>query len=645
VDLRTYAPDALVLAVPGRRPVRRDGGRSRTDPRGGRRTPGKKSPAERTARIARTVLRGFSEYFDLPYPLPKLHFVALSDFWAGMENWGAISGGEDHYLLDETASPSGLEYGDQVITHEIAHQWFGDLVTLRTWDDLWLNEAFATFAVPVVQEQTGLRQDPWAEFVLRTQRAGGFDSLWSTHPVKPETCDPSEVMSNADEITYLKGSRLIRMIEAFVGRENFRAGLTQYLRDHQLSNARSDDLWSALEETSRQPVSKVMRTWVERPGHPCLTVRQKGPDVELSQRRFTFVPGDHPEAPWPIPLTWVDGTQRESIVFNSERMTLPGRQASKLQIDPGRTGFFPILWGSELREAVIAKLGYDSPLDRWGFVQDANGFLVSGDYSLDDYLAVLQAVNSVTDRLTVEGVARSLHILEPVLWDVPRFCDAARQFCRIQTDRLGESSSPGEPEAWDVVRDWTFWMRVRLDVGYARGIADRFDSIDREPPALRQAIATAFARQGPPDATDRLLARARGSNPDAATQACFALGDVSDPRNLSGALDEAQQSISMSSLLAYLSPSISRNPANRPQLWDWLTHHSHGLEQRAVGTSMMTLFFSRTLPTVGIGRAGALRAYFARETFTEGRLGVSQGMELLDAYERLRERAGAGPTP
>ena len=599
---------------------------------------GKRSQAMRTARIARTVLRGFSDYFDVPYPLPKLHLVAFSDFWAGMENWGAISGAEDQYLLDETASPSGLQYADQVIVHEIAHQWFGDLVTLRTWDDLWLNEAFATFAVPTVQEHTHLRRDPWGEFVMLTQRGDRSDSLWCIHPVKPDTYDATEIMAHADAITYLKGARLIRMIEAFLGHDSFRDGMTEYLRDHQFGNAGSDDLWAALEEESRQPVTKVMRTWVERPGHPCITVRQVGPDIELTQRRFSFVPGNRPEPPWPIPLTWVQGDASESIIFDTPRLTLHGQDATTLRLDPDRTGFFRILWAPELRARLIADLASQSPLDRCGFVHDAYGFLLSGDYSLDDYLAVLKSVASATDRLTVEEVARSLDLLEPILWDVPRFSEVARDFCRAQTARLTERSSAGEPEAWDVVRDWIFWVQARLDAEFARSLASRFDSIDQEPPAVRQAIATAYARTGGPDAVGRVLARACGSDPDASNQGCYALGENPDPEAVIRALDTALSAIPMANLLAYLIPSVARNPAARPALWDWLTRNLRQLEHRASGSGVLAISLDRTLQLVGIGRSEEVKAYFARESFPASLPGITIGLELLEAHERLRAR-------
>jgi tricorn protease interacting factor F2/3 len=600
--------------------------------------PGKRPQASRTARIARQVLRGYTDYFDIPYPLPKLHLVALSDFWAAMENWGAISGSEEHYLLDDTATPVTLRFAEETIVHEIAHQWFGNLVTLRTWDDLWLNESFATFAVPLIQELAHLRPDPWGEFVMRTAGGDRYDSLWSSHPVKPDSYIAAEIMANADAITYFKGARLVRMIEAFLGHERFRDGISEYLRDHEYGNARSDDLWETLEEESRLPVARVMRTWVERPGHPCITVRQAGPDIELTQRRFTFVPREASEPPWPIPLTWTNGPEKRTVVFDSERLSLGRQDPETLSIDPGRAGFFRVLWAPELRPRIIGRLGVLPSLDRCAFVHDAFGFLLSGDYSLDDYIAVLTAATSATDPITVEEVGRSLDALQPILWDVPQFLQVARSFCRTQNERLGEKPAAGESAASDVAREWIFWERARLEPEFAGTLASRFATISREPRVTRQAIAIAFARQGDSDAADRLLAMASGTDSDAASIAAFAFGEFPNVDLLMPALDKAISSVRLSNLLAFLIPSVSRNPPARPAVWDWLTRNFRKFERMAAGSYLFATMAERTLLYVGIGRSSEVRAFFARESFPTGLPGIRMGLELLEANERLRAR-------
>jgi tricorn protease interacting factor F2/3 len=606
--------------------------------------PGKRGPAQRTASLARTVLRGYSDYFDLPYPLPKLHFIAISDFWAGMENWGAISGGVDQYLLDESASPISLLFADETITHEIAHQWFGNLVTLTSWDDLWLNEAFAQFAVPLVQEFTGLRRDPWGEFVTVTQSGLRLDSLPATHPVKPESVDASEIIARADEITYLKGARLIRMVQGFVGADSFRDGITEYLRDHQLGNATSDDLWDALEEESQLPVTRVMRTWVERAGHPCVTIRQVGPDVELTQHRYNLIRQGPDGPPWPIPLTIAEGESRESIVFDREQTVLRGRNAERLTLDPGRSGFFRVLWDRELRPAVIRKLRDASGFDQAGFVQDAESFLISGDYSVDDFVAILEALTPATERVAVEATARALEVIDPILPDDRHFREAACSFLRTQIERLGERPVRGEAEGLDVARDILFWMRVRMDPAFSKGLGSRIDTVASEPPPVRRAILTGYAREGGVPALDRLLAMACGNDADLSWQASFAVAETAEPARLLRSIESDLGAIPAASLYAYLLPTVARIPDSRAIEWEWLQRHARTLEERAKGTPLLSTLLSRTIPRIGMGRAESIRAYFGREQFDGARTGIERGLELLDAYEQFRnhERESGG---
>jgi tricorn protease interacting factor F2/3 len=604
--------------------------------------PGSRARAARTLGVARRAVRALSEYYDLPYPLPKLHFVALTDFWVGMENWGAISGAEDHYLLDESASPNALRFADQTIVHEAAHQWFGDLVTLQTWEDLWLNEAFATFVWPRIVERARIRQDAWGEFVLFTARGDPTDSLESTHPVKPDSVDAAEIMASADNITYFKGSRLIRMVEAFVGEEGFRRGISAYLKRHQFGNARSVDLWKALDEHSGHDLVAVMRPWVERAGLPCVSVAQEGPNVVLTQRRFTYRARPAPEPPWPIPLPIEHAGVRTNLLFDTERHTLPDCDARRLRLDPGRAGFFRILLAPELRAAAIAELPTMAPLDRWGFLHDARAFVLSGDYELAEYLGLLRAIASVDDGITVEEVTQTLQTLGPVLSDVPEFVEAARTYLAAQSERLGETPTPGERQERPAMREAVSWRRVLVDDEYARAMSSRFDRVDTEPVAVRRAIQVACARSGTPEFVDRFYERATGADSDAAGQVCFAAEGLPDDATMRALLDRCLASIKLGDLFSPLLISAGRNPRARAAFWTWLSENLRELERRAQGSYLLAYSLEIILPCFGIGREREVREFFERDKFPEGAVGIRAGLEMLEATARLRERLGLG---
>jgi tricorn protease interacting factor F2/3 len=271
--------------------------------------------------VASTVLRDYSRYFGVSYPLKKLHLVALPEYHTGaMENWGAITAREAYVLVDENSGVSPVKRAALVIIHEIAHQWFGDLVTMKWWNDLWLNESFATFMEYKMLNRMRSQWDVWADFLqVDTFRSMNQDALPSTHPIEVDVSTPAEVGQVFDAISYGKGANVIRMIESHIGEEAFRRGVSAYLKDFSYANARGQDLWDHLEKASRQPVSKIMGTWVRKAGYPLVQVRTGRSSLTLSQRRFRL-DGSRARSDdlWPIPVTLrVDG-KRMSLLMDKK---------------------------------------------------------------------------------------------------------------------------------------------------------------------------------------------------------------------------------------------------------------------------------------------------------------------------------------
>ena len=222
------------------------------------------------------LLSFFNDYFGIPYPLEKLDHIAIPDFAAGaMENWGAITYRETALLVDPDNSSAGTRQRvAEVVAHEMAHMWFGDLVTMEWWDDLWLNESFASWMGTKAVDWLFPEWQMWTQFVnMDTNRALSLDGLKSSHPIEQEVQDPAQIGQLFDAISYSKGASVIRMLEQFLQPETFRQGLNRYLSAHEYQNARTQDLWSALEAASQQPVTSIMSAgvkpgWVEKlPSH------------------------------------------------------------------------------------------------------------------------------------------------------------------------------------------------------------------------------------------------------------------------------------------------------------------------------------------------------------------------------------------
>jgi len=601
-------------------------------------TPGAAAHTAKVLQIAQAALQSYGDFYGVAYPLPKLHFVALTDFWAAMENWGAIAGDDGYFSLGPSASPASVRLAVETIAHEIAHQWFGDLVTLHDWNDLWLNESFAMFVVAKITERAHLRSDAWGEFLIRTRRGQFADSLRATHPVAPDSVDPREIMARADDITYFKGGQLLRMLEGYLGPDAFQRGISDYLRRHAFGNARSDDLWSAVEQSSGRKVAAVMRAWVDRPGHPCVVVEEKAGAIRLTQHRFTFLPRESEDLPWPIPLTFEIAGMRRSMQFDSREVDMQVSKSTSLHLNPGRTGFYRTLYPPEHRAVLFDRIMETTPFDRWGLLHDAQAFLLSGDYSLEEYVRTVLSVRSAEDYMTVAEVASALDQLLPYLREAPPFRQAAQRFCHAQLERLGWTARPDEPDTHGVLREMLASALVEADDDVAREFAGRFEKIGTEEPALRPAIVWAYARHGGPEAADRLLARAKSLDTNEAFDAACALGGLPDSEGLARALGEMfAPGIRLGDSM-YLLIHVARNPNGRAAVWEWMTKNLREYERRTQGSYLLALTLQFVIPAAGLGREEEVREFFRREEFPSGVVGVRTGLELMEVYGRLRSR-------
>src|SRR5499427_4506984 len=255
--------------------------------------PSKKRLAQFASDVGAFSLAFFERYYGLPYPGDKLDMLAIPDFAAGaMENLGAITFRETALLVDEaSASHAELERVADVVAHELAHMWFGDLVTMAWWNGIWLNEAFATFMELLAVDAWKPEWKRWATFGASRAAAMGVDGLVNTRPIEFEVRAPRDCEAMFDLLTYEKGASVLRMLEQHLGPEVFRDGVRLYLDRHRFANAETTDLWRALGEAARQPIPEVMDGWIFHPGYPVVQVDADGQGLRLGQRRFTYLPG------------------------------------------------------------------------------------------------------------------------------------------------------------------------------------------------------------------------------------------------------------------------------------------------------------------------------------------------------------------
>src|SRR5437867_805552 len=362
--------------------------------------PGKRHLAKFALAIGAFSLEFFEGYYGLPYPGDKVDLLAIPDFAAGaMENLGAITFRENALLVDETAaSHSELERIADVVAHEVAHMWFGDLVTMTWWNGIWLNEAFATFMELMAVDAWKPEWRRWTTFGVSRAAALSVDGLHSTRPIEFHVEAPRDADAMFDVLTYEKGASVLRMLEQYLGSTTFREGVREYLRRHAYANAETGDLWAALGRAANQPIPEVMDAWIFQPGYPLVSARLEGRELVLSQQRFTYLPEPLPGSTpsprnrlWQVPLqirltaSGRASTERRLLAAAEVRMPVPERLESVLVNDGGH-GFYRVRYSGELLERLLGVLSELGAIERFNLVNDAWAVTGGGHMTLIDYL-------------------------------------------------------------------------------------------------------------------------------------------------------------------------------------------------------------------------------------------------------------------
>ncbi|MCL1600926.1 MAG: M1 family metallopeptidase [Actinomycetia bacterium] len=348
------------------------------------------------------ALRFFSEYYDIPYPGDKLDMVAIPDFSFGaMENLGCITYRETALLLnEERATQAEAERVADVIAHEIAHMWFGDLVTMKWWNGIWLNEAFATFAEIKCVEAYRPEWKRWLAFAPSRALSQETDALNATRPVELTVASPEEANAMFDVLTYQKGSSVLRMLEQYLGEEEFRAGVTKYLKTHAYANTDTPDLWKALEDESGKPVGEIMDTWIFQGGFPRVTVSAEDGGYRISQEQFRYLgQGDQT---WSIPVLYRSGDGEGSVILGDEPVFIEAGE--NIVVNAGGEGFYRVLYEGNLEHDVGRRLANSDPLERFAVVSDTLANVLAGDAMGADFLSLVSNMTA-EDELDVWAVA------------------------------------------------------------------------------------------------------------------------------------------------------------------------------------------------------------------------------------------------
>lgn len=454
--------------------------------------------------IAVRCIEFYEEYYGVKYPIPQSLHVALPDFSAGaMENWGLVTYREIYLLVDENSTALSRQTVALVVAHELAHQWFGNLVTMKWWDDLWLNESFANMmeyvSVDAIEPSWKIFEDfqtSGAPYALKRDATDGVQS------VHVEVKHPDEINTLFDgAIVYAKGSRLMHMLRRWLGDDAFRKGLGAYFEKHQYGNTIGRDLWDALSQASGRDVAAFMDAWLEQPGYPVVTAKVENDCLILTQKQF-FI-GEHEDKGclWPVPLN--SNWQGLPDTLTTERLEIPNYAAlaaqneGALRLNTENTAHYITDYQGELLDALLNNLSSLDNISKLQIVQERRLLAESGKISYADLLPVISKLANETSYMVVSAVSQ-------VLEGLNRFVDEGSQteedykallkvLSQSNFDRLGFEKQEGESDEDEMVRQLIVGNMIKADDETAKAqasqIFDRYrENLEKLPAAIRLQV-------------------------------------------------------------------------------------------------------------------------------------------------------------
>lgn len=460
--------------------------------------------------IATRTIDFFEVYFDTPYPLPKSDHVALPDFSSGaMENWGLVTYREIALLADPTTTGvSGKHYIATVIAHELSHQWFGNLVTMKWWNNLWLNESFATLMEYIAVDALHPEWNIWLDFsTSESISALRRDSIDGVQAVQVDVHHPDEISTLFDpSIVYAKGARLLRMLQQYIGDKDFQAGLKRYFVTHAYRNTEGEDLWQALATTSSKDVADFMNTWISQSGYPRVHVTQSEKNVTLSQQQFFVGPHGSSKKLWPIPLN--ASSSNAPAIFNTDKMSFTLADNTPLRLNIGDTAHFITHYDEIALESIVdqVRAGVLNPLDRLQLLNEQTLLARSGEISSATLIPLLDAYKDETTEAVWDIIALAAGELRKFVEDDPiaetKLKDLSVTLAKPQYARLGWTAQPEESETDTKLRATIISLMIYGEDKdtIAKALELYHDTpLDKLDPELRSLIIACVVRHGNDD--------------------------------------------------------------------------------------------------------------------------------------------------
>jgi puromycin-sensitive aminopeptidase len=595
------------------------------------------------------AIQFFAAYYGIPYPGEKCDLVALPDFSFGaMENLGCVTFRETRLLLDpEQSTLDEMSGAALTIVHEIAHMWFGDLVTMKWWNGIWLNEAFATFMEHLGVDAYKPEWRTWDSFALGRAAALDVDALEHTRTVEYEVRTPEDADGMFDVLTYQKGGSVLRMLERWLGADAFRAGVRQYLSTYQLSNTETPDLWDALEQATGQPVRRIMDSWIFQPGFPALYPD----DQRVVQRRFAYEDGGTEQYAVPVLARVHDGERVDTrtLLLATDAAPLEIGEHATAVLNAGGEGFYrvayPVAWRARLLGANVL-----APLERFTLIDDLWALVLAGDATATEFVETARGFADETDLVVWRGLAGSLRACGRLVEG-----DALAALRRIVAtlvtpamERLGWDAASADDDRVCQLRG-TMISLLGAFVG-DRSAVERAREIVAKPGGVDADVAAAsvivVAAAGTGDDFELYLRRSAdpASSPQEQLRYLYALGDFPDRELVLRAMEHAVSPAVRPQNAPFVLQRALRNREQGPAAWQFVRDNWDEIRKQVSG-SLAVRVIEGTTWLVDDASAADIPAFLATHPIPEATRTIAQHTDRLRVHrttvERERQRFSA----
>ena len=604
----------------------------------------------------------YENYFGIPYPGgDKIDHIAIPDFAAGaMENLGCITYRETALLVDEKTAPHAAKVRVAVVVlHELAHMWFGDLVTMRWWNGLWLNESFATFMENLCLHHWKPEWNVWEEFALHRAAASRVDALKSTHPIECAVENPEQVDELFDVISYEKGCSVLYQLHQFIGDEIFRKGISAYLKKHSYANTETHDLWDALEEASTAsglnvPVRDIMDAWVFTPGHPVIEVSEgdSAGTIVLSQSPFKFIGDGEHSTIWPVPVilrvSRHEGHEelKRIVLSRAQETVYVGEKFDHVVVNAGGSGFYRVVYSPGLNKRLTDEVSTSlSVVERFNLINDGWSTVKAGIMSVDEYLEVIKLFGEETDPNVWSIIAGSLGHLNTLLGEdeKPAFRTVVRGLVSPAVSRLGWEKEDGENVQTSELRAKLIGVlggigededvRAKAVEYFEKWLADK-ESVE---PNLAAALVGVLAKFGDKKRYEEFKTLSKeAKNPQDTLRFLYALAGFRDGALLKKTIKMCLSKEVRSQDAPFLFASLLGNPEAQAEAWAYLKDNFDKMVKAFPQSGVVRMCgAAHSLDTPDL--ADDVREFFGKTRVKAGDMAIAQMLEQLEINVRMRK--------